>query len=85
MSEYKSGKWATKIVELQKEDGSWGKFHSLGKPSSEQPITTEQAIGRLWRLGFTEDDAVIKKALSYMHDCLAGEKGIPDPREKRMD
>jgi len=25
----KKGKWAQKILELQKEDGSWGYFHSL--------------------------------------------------------
>jgi len=80
MSDYKNGKWAAKIIDLQKDDGSWGYFHT---PTS-KPITTEQAIGRLRRLGFTKDDVVIKKALSYMHYCLAG-KGIPDCREKRID
>jgi len=85
MSEFKNGKWATQIVGLQKDDGSWGYFHSLSMPTSKQPITTEQAIGRLRRLGFTKDDAVIKRALSYMHDCLAGIKEIPDRPEKRVD
>ena len=85
MSEYKNGKWAARIIDLQKDDGSWGYFHSLSMPTSKQPITTEQAIGRLRRLGFTKDDAVIKRALSYMHACLTGEKLVPDNREKRMD
>jgi len=85
MSEYKAGKWATKIISLQKDDGSWGFFHSLSMPTSTQPITTEQAIARLRRLGFTKDDAVVQKALTYMHDCLAGIREIPDRPEKRVD
>ena len=82
--DYKTGKWANKIIELQKDDGSWGFFHSLSMPTSAQPITTEQAINRLRRLGFTNDDVVIKKAISYMHGCLA-KMEIPDRGEKRMD
>ena len=85
MTDYKNGKWAKKIIELQKDDGSWGFFHTLSMPTSSQPITTEQAIGRLRRLGFTKDDTVIKKAISYMHDCLARKKEIPDRPEKRAD
>jgi len=85
MFDYKNGKWATEIIDLQKDDGSWGCFHSLSMPTSKQPITTEQALRRLLRLGFTKDDTVIKKALSYMNDCLAGENAFPEGLEKRMD
>jgi hypothetical protein len=85
MTDYKTGKWARKIQELQKADGSWGYFHSLSMPTSGKPITTEQAINRLGRLGFTKEDEVIQKALAYLHSCLAGEREIPDTREKRMD
>jgi|GEM_PF-3001428 len=56
MSDYKSGKWAAKIIELQKDDGSWGYFHALTMPASGKVIATEQAINRLSRLGFTKDD-----------------------------
>ena len=85
MSDYKNGKWAKKIIDLQKDDGSWGYFHSLSLPTPQQPMTTEQAIGRLRLLGFTKDDAVIKKAISYMHDCLAEKNVMPDRREKQGD
>jgi hypothetical protein len=85
MPDYKSGKWATKIIDSQKDDGSWGYFHSLAMPTSGQALTTEQAINRLRRLGYTKEDAVIQKALAYMHDCLARQKETPDYREKRMD
>lgn len=85
MPDYKNGKWATQIIASQKHDGSWGYFHTLAMPSSGKAITTEQAIHRLRRLGFTKDDVPIQKALAYMHNCLANTSLLPDPREKRMD
>jgi len=86
MLDYKSGKWAAQIIQAQKDDGSWGdNFHSLSMPISGQPLATEQALVRLHRLGFIKDDAVIKNALSYLRDCLAGKKMIPDRMEMRMD
>ncbi len=82
MSEYKKTKWACSIIEKQHDDGSWGFFHSLGYPSEENSITTEQALRRLQVLGFTIDDEPVKKAVSYMRDCLRRTKQIPDRREK---
>jgi hypothetical protein len=85
LSDYKNGKWAKQIIDLQKEDGSWGYFHSLSMPMPGKAITTEQAINRLKRLGFTKNDEPIQKALAYMHNCLADTSQMPDTREKRMD
>ena len=85
MTNYKETKWAERIVELQKDNGSWGYFHSLSIPTLQQHITTEQALKRLRILGFTKDDAVIEKAISYMQDCLLGKKITPDRREKGLD
>lgn len=85
MSIYKDGRWAKEIISQQQSDGSWGEFHSLSLPVSGKKITTEQAVGRLLLLGYTKEDEVIEKALSYMHDCLASVKRIPDRIEKRMD
>lgn len=82
MTDYKNSKWALEIIELQKEDGSWGYFHSLSNPSENNRITTEQAIRRLAILGYTIKDEPIGKAVAYMQDCLAGKKVIPDRREK---
>lgn len=78
---YKDGKWAKKVISLQKKDGSWGYYHSLSEPNK-YPMTTEQALRRLSILGYTSDDEVIKKALNYLNDCLVGKKQIPDRREK---
>lgn len=81
---HKSGVHAKKLIALQREDGAWGHFHSLSQNSG-APVTTEQALRRLERLGFTQKDAPIQKALSYMSDCLAGKKELPDRREKTHD
>jgi len=82
MNDYRNSKWAAEIIELQKDDGSWGYFHTLSNPSKRNKITTEQAIRRLEILGYTINDKPILKAVSYMQDCLTGKKEIPDRREK---
>ena len=79
---HKNGKWAGQIIELQHEDGSWGFFHTLSNPVPKRPITTEQALRRLYALGFTLDDKPVKKAVKYMNDCLTGKNKIPDRAEK---
>lgn len=81
---HKDGKWAKMILALQEPDGKWGCFHSLSKFYG-APITTEQALRRLERLGFTEEDECIQKALSYMNNCLTGKISIPDRAEKVHD
>jgi hypothetical protein len=83
--DFKDGKWARKVIQLQHDDGSWGYFHTLSKPSSKQPMTTEQALRRLEILGFTIDDNPIQKAVKYLHNCLIGKEHIPDYWEKGSD
>lgn len=81
---HKDTKWAKQIISMQKEDGAWGDFHTLSV-SSNSPLTTERALQRLERLGFTIEDECIEKAVSYMSDCLSGKREIPDRREKLVD
>jgi hypothetical protein len=81
---YKDTKWAKQIISLQEDDGKWGWFHSLSQFSNSS-ITTEQALRRLERLGYTIEDECIQKAVSYMNDCLIGENEIPDRKEKAHD
>jgi hypothetical protein len=82
MTDYRNSKWAAEIIELQKDDGSWGYFHTLSNPSKRNKITTEQAIRRLEILGYTINDKPIAKVVSYMQDCLTMKKELPDRREK---
>ena len=76
---HKNGKWAKQIISLQDEEGKWGDFHSLSQ-FSDSVITTEQALRRLERLGYTIEDECIQKAVRYMNDCLTGKNNIPDGR-----
>lgn len=48
---HKDGKWARAIIALQEDDGKWGCFHSLSQFYN-SPVTTEQALCRLERLGY---------------------------------
>lgn len=78
---HKETKWAKQIIALQDDEGKWGWFHSLSQ-YYDSPMTTEQALRRLERLGYTIEDACIQKAVHYMNDCLIGAKSICDRREK---
>ncbi len=78
---YKDTKWAKEILAQQDENGLWGNFHTLSKPSK-APITTEQALRRLYVLGFDINDEAIARTVTYMSDCLKGRKQMPDRREK---
>jgi hypothetical protein len=80
---YTDGSIAKKIVDLQNDDGTWGKtFHSLAQPNKRYPLTTEQALRRLKILGFTINDTPIRKAVDCMTLCLRGERKIDDYWEK---
>ncbi len=77
-------KWARDILSLQKDDGSWGYFHTLSEPRK-FPLTTEQALRRLQILGYTIKDKPIQRAVVYMEECLAGKLPFPDRREKTVN
>lgn len=81
---YKAGKWAQSILIRQEPDGKWGCFHSLSQ-SYGADLTTEQALRRLQRLGFSMEDDCIQRAVAYMIRCLEGTEAIPDRREKVQD
>lgn len=81
---HRNSKWAQKLLELQDDEGKWGWFHTLSR-FCDSPVTTEGALRRLERLGFTREDECVRRVLAYMHACLTGEKQLPDRREKRHD
>lgn len=82
---YKDGKWATQILATRHEDGLWGNFHALSSPVKGKPITTEQAIRRLHRLGYTIEDEAIKNVVERMVLCITAQQKIDDYFEKTHD
>lgn len=84
--DHREGRWAKEILACQHADGTWGNmFHSLAQPDGKHPLTTEQALRRLMRLGFTAQDEAIRKALDCMAACLRGERKIDNYWEKGQD
>jgi hypothetical protein len=80
---HKYGEISRKIIKLQNDDGTWGTvFHSLAAPNKKYPLTTEQALRRLRILGFTINDAPIRKAVDCMTACLCGRRKIDNYWEK---
>ena len=84
--DYKNGQIAQHIINLQREDGTWGnEFHSMAMPNNKTPLTTEQALRRLQLLGFTIEDTPIRKTVDCMTSCLRGERKIDNYWEKTQD
>jgi len=80
------GRWAREIIALQRDDGTWGNsFHSLSAPAKRYPLTTEQALRRLRVLGYTIDDAPVRRTVDCMIACLEDKRKIDDYREKTHD
>jgi hypothetical protein len=81
---YKDTKWATQIIALQNDDGTWGEqFHILSVPNKKYPLTTEQALRRLLILGFDISHEPIQRCLNYMTACLRGERKMDNSWEKQ--
>lgn len=86
MANYKNGKHAQEIIDLQHPDGTWGElFHSMSQPNKKNPLTTEQALRRLKALGFTKEDEPIRRIVDCMVSCLKGERKIDSYWEKGYD
>ena len=84
--DHRNGAIARQIIVQQNEDGTWGnEFHSLAVPTNRYPLTTEQALRRLKILGYTVDDAPIRKAIDCMTACLRHEREIDNYWEKTLD
>ena len=81
---HRDSRWALELLALQDEQGKWGSFHSLSR-TSRSPVTTEQALRRLQRAGYTMTDPCIQRAVAYMEHCLSGEETLPDRPEKTPD
>lgn len=83
----KQSKWYRELAEEQREDGSWGRFHSMdSRVSAKQKfVTTEAALRRARELCLTKDDPIIAKCIKLMEQYVNGEKMWTDNIEKHHD
>lgn len=79
------GKWARALIAAQDANGLWGTFHSLAVPRAGMPLCTEQALLRLWVLGYTAQDAPIARTLDTLRKTLRGDFAMPGHREITHD
>ncbi len=83
--DHKNGKWANEILSLVNSEGNWGNFHTLSVPLKGKCITTEQAIRRLYILGYSKEDEIIANVIKQMEGAIKGERKIDDYSEKKHD
>jgi len=82
-NDHRQGLHALAVLAEQNADGTFGRmFHSLARPDGKHPLTTEQALRRLYALGFTRWDEAIQLTLHTLTDCLLYKRKIDDYSEK---
>lgn len=72
------------VLELkdeQRDDGSWGRFHSAMKTRG-KIVTTEAAVERGLVLGLETSDPAFRAAIGYLSRLLEGSVDFPDPAER---
>jgi hypothetical protein len=74
-------RWVLELKSEQREDGSWGRFHSAMK-SKGKTVTTEAAVERGLALGLEASDPIFQAAVNYLSRLLTGSIKFPDPAER---
>lgn len=70
------------LVHEQRNDGSWGPFHSRDSRLNQMIPTTEAGVERALALGLTADHPVLQKAAAHILSILQGKSRFPDRHEK---
>jgi len=73
------------VLELageQRDDGSWGPFHSRNSRSKQKIVTTEVGVERAKALGLDAAHPTLDKAASYILNVMEGRLPFPDRHEK---
>jgi len=80
-------KWYRELADEQREDGSWGRFHTQDTkaPVKRKFVTTEAALRRARELSLPKDDPIVAKCIKYMERIVRGEETWTDNIEKHHD
>lgn len=74
-------RWVLELKNEQRENGSWGRFHSAVKTRGKIG-TTEAAVERGLALGLEASDPIFRATINYLSRLLKGMIDFPDPPER---
>lgn len=74
--------WVRLLAKEQRDDGGWGRFHSMDTRLRQRHPTTEVAVQRALALGLDGAHPVLARASRYLRAILRNEMPFPDPPEK---
>jgi len=78
-----TSRWIHELEREQREDGSWGRFHSRDSQARHKIPTTEAGVERALALGLDVDHPILGKAARYLVGLLEGPvASFPDPPER---
>lgn len=75
-------RWVAQLKSEQRQDGSWGRFHSEDTKRKQSIPTTEFGVERAQSLGVNDSHPIVSKAINYLVRLLEGQIDFPDPPEK---
>lgn len=75
-------KWVAEVSAEQRQDGSWGRFHSMNSKLKQKWPTTESAMSRLKYLGLDISNPSVEKACKYCETLLNDISLWPDAMER---
>ena len=70
------------LLDEQRADGSWGRFHSADSSAKQKIGTTEMGVERALELGLAHDHRVFARVRPYLEGILDGTVPFPDRAEK---
>jgi hypothetical protein len=78
-----TSRWVRELEREQREDGSWGRFHSRDSQARRKIPTTEVGVERALALGLDVSHPILSKAARYLVGLIEGPLAdFPDPPEK---
>lgn len=78
-----TSRWVRELEREQREDGSWGRFHSRDSQARHRIFNTEVGVERVLALGLDVSHPILSRAARYLVGLLEGPlAGFPDPPER---
>ncbi|MBI5841381.1 MAG: hypothetical protein HZB19_14890 [Chloroflexi bacterium] len=74
-------RWVIQLKSEQRQDGSWGRFHSEDTKHRQSIPTTEFGVEHAQALGLDESHPIVDKVINYLARLIEVQIDFPDPPE----